>query len=92
MNAAKDKDVLCPAGALDIYNAETLQQTLAEFISSSVNPGLDLQAVSACDTAGAQLLWSAAKTAGNDGKILQFKNVPPVVREACNRLGLPELF
>jgi len=92
MNAVKDEDVLCPAEALDIYNAETLQPRLAEFINSRLTPWLDLQGVSACDTAGAQLLWSAAKSAANDGKKLQFKNVPAVVQEACHRLGLPELF
>ena len=94
MNTGSDEEsgAWRPTGALDIYNAETLRQSLAEHINAKATPCLDLAEVGICDTAGAQLLWSATKTAANEGKTIQFKQVPAVVRESCNRLGLPELF
>jgi anti-anti-sigma regulatory factor len=81
-----------PVGPLDIYQASTHQPALMEFIQFRADPVLDLNAVSGCDTAGAQLLWAATTTANANGKHLQFKNVPAAVRDSFNRLGLPDIF
>jgi anti-anti-sigma factor len=81
-----------PEGPLDIYCAATCQRALLEFIQASANPILNLESVSSCDVMGAQLLLAASKTAGAEGKKLQFKNVPAVVQNAWKRLGLPDVF
>lgn len=79
-------------GSLDLYAAERLLAALRECLTS---PGativLDLGGVSACDTAGVQLLLSARVTAEAGGRTVRFAAVPEPVQSCCAQLGLPVL-
>ena len=77
------------AGSLDVYGAESLRQALTEHLASVPDPVVDLVAVEACDTAGAQLLLSVRQTAAQVGKTVRFEHVSPAVADCFACLGLP---
>ena len=92
MGNNEEVGVFRPVGTLDIYSAGTQQPALAEILRFSAAPVADLADLTACDTSGAQLLLTAAKTAEGGGKTLGFKNVSPGVVDTFRRLGLPDIF
>ncbi len=54
-------------------------------------PALDLSAVSACDSAGVQLLLATRASLAGRGQRLRFGAVSPVVDEVLGRFGLRSL-
>jgi anti-anti-sigma factor len=89
---AEDTGALLLTGSLEIYDAEPLRQSLLEYVAAGSELVLDLGSVEACDTAGAQILYSARTTAIQAGKKLRFDHVSPAVASCWERLGLPEKF
>ncbi len=77
-------------GALDIYAAEKLRETLQGCTETAGLIVLDLGGVESCDTTGVQLLLSAHRTAAEAGNTLRFEAIPAAVGHCCARLGLPE--
>jgi len=88
----EDNTVLHVAGALEIYEAESLRRSVMEGLDSRRELLLDLQHVKTCDTAGAQLLWSARKAATQAGKAIRFEHASPPILECWAALGLPADF
>lgn len=82
--------VFCVSGALEIYSADPVRMALLDYLTSTSQPIVDLQAVSACDPAGAQLLLAANAAAAAAGKTLRYQNIAAPVRDIWLRLGLPE--
>jgi anti-anti-sigma factor len=78
-------------GALDIYAADGLRQTLQACLASAGTITLDLGGVESCDTTGVQLLLAARATAAERRQTVQFRDVPEAVAACCRRLGLPVL-
>jgi len=87
---SENAKVLCLKGSLDIYEAEPLRQSLLEHLDANLESVIDLQSITAFDTAGAQLLYSAFKTAALGGKTIRFDHVPAAVADGLQRLGLPK--
>lgn len=71
-------------GELGIYRAAELKQQL---LAPEVEV-LDLQAVTAIDSAGVQLLLLAKRTAQEEGRALRVGAAGPAVRAALALLGL----
>ena len=94
MNPTTDSDSPTEAfrleGALDIYAAEKLRETLQGCMTTAGVIVLDLGGVESCDTTGVQLLLSAQRTASEAGRTLHFEAIPAAVGRCCERLGLPE--
>ena len=63
---------------------------MLEHLDANLELVIDLQSVTSFDTAGAQLLYSAFKTAGLAGKTIRFDHVPATVADGLQRLGLPK--
>ncbi|MFO1475278.1 MAG: STAS domain-containing protein [Verrucomicrobiota bacterium] len=81
-------NVLLLKGGLEIYEVDRLRQALTEHLSAQASPVIDLRDVTGCDTAGAQLLCAAARTAAGLNRPLRFINTPPQVAAAWTALGL----
>lgn len=84
--------VLHIAGALEIYDAASVRRAVLEGLDSRRELLLDFQHVKTCDTAGAQLLWSARKAATQAGKAIRFEHVSPPILACWAALGLPADF
>ena len=82
--------VLRLAGALDIYAAEQLHEALKNRVGRAGEIAIDLAGIESCDTAGAQLLLSARRTAAGNSRAVRFESVSPAISRCCHRLGLPE--
>jgi anti-anti-sigma regulatory factor len=78
-------------GSLDLYAAEHLRTVLLETLGAGQEIAFDLAGVTACDTAGVQLLLAARATGVARGQILRFVAVPEPVAASCARLGIPAL-
>jgi anti-anti-sigma factor len=87
-----ESGTLCLEGELEIYEAEPLRDVLLEYLNASQDLVLDLEKVTACDMAGAQLLCSTRYSAAQAGKSFRITHVPDVVEQAWSRLGLPQEF
>ncbi len=85
-----DSGALCLAGALEIYEAESVRQAFVDWLARGSDLVLDLGEVGSCDTAGAQLLCAARQAAVERGKTVRFERVPTNIRENWLSLGLPE--
>jgi phospholipid transport system transporter-binding protein len=90
ISVAAETGALGLSGALGIYEAETVRQAILEHLAARSELVLDLRAVEACDTAGAQILCAARRTAGQAGKPIRFLGVAPAITECWARLGLPQ--
>jgi len=77
---------------LSVEVPESVRRAVLEGLACKPELLLDLQLVKACDTAGAQLLWSARKTATQAGKAIRFEHVTPPILECWAALGLPADF
>ena len=73
--------------AITVYEALELCNQLQELIDENDSVELDLSAVTDCDTAGVQLIYSAVKTAKNNETILNVVNASGAVLTAVNRTG-----
>ena len=73
------------AGQLEIYDAESVRRRVEQV-------AVDCQLIHACDTTGAQLLWSARKAATQAGKAIRFAQVTSPILECWAALGLPADF
>lgn len=79
---------LCLEGELTISNAADFRQGLLEALEQGDCLELDLDAVTAIDLAGLQLLCSAHRTAVAGEKSLTLKDsLPPALKEACANAG-----
>ena len=79
---------LCLEGELTVSNAADLRQGLLEALEQSDRLELDMDAVTAIDLAGLQLLCSAHRTAVAREKSLTLKDeLPPPLQEACVNAG-----
>ena len=87
---AQDTGALLLSGSLEIYEVEGLRQVVSDYLAGSSTGVLDLAAVEACDTAGAQLLCAARQGSVRAGKSISFARVSPAVAECWERLGLPK--
>ena len=72
--------------------AEETRRAILEHLLANRELVIDLSAVEACDTAGLQLLCSAAASAAQAGKPFRLDNIPGAVLERWNGLGLPASF
>jgi anti-anti-sigma factor len=80
--------VLQLSGELRMNDAEQLRAALLDFMCATSRPVVDLSAVTACDTAGLQLLISACHTAERSAKILRVVGVPAAIQRAEAALGV----
>lgn len=76
------------AGALDIYSASSLRDSLQDAFQSTGPIRLDLADVSGGDVTGLQLLFSGRKTASSSGREFVVTSLSPAIREAGTSLGL----
>ena len=83
---------LCLAGSLEIRDGESLRLAILEGLATRPGLLLDLKHIETCDAAGAQILWSACRTAALEGKPIRFENVMPPVLECWAALGMPADF
>jgi anti-anti-sigma factor len=79
------------SGDLEILAAGPARLALLESLERR-ELALDLSQVSHCDTAGAQLLYAACRTAEERGKTIRFERVSPAVASCWSSLGLPDGF
>ncbi len=87
--ASKNLTPLSLTGPLDIQNATTLRSTLREQLSAEAQGfALDLAGVTACDTAGLQLLCAARKSALSAGRKWRLANPSEPVLRACSDIAL----
>ena len=84
----EDKSFLTLDGALDIGNAEELQQALCDLLDGSASAVVDLSAVISCDTAAVQLLLAARRTAERGQKHLKFESPHGALSDCIGALGL----
>jgi anti-anti-sigma factor len=75
-------------GDLSIRESGALIAALAGALDSGPSLTVDLSEVTACDTAGLQILIAAVKQAATDGKSLHFKQASSAVRHHLELLGL----
>ncbi|MGC4049656.1 MAG: STAS domain-containing protein [Paludibaculum sp.] len=75
------------SGAMEIAEAEVLQEALCGMTGRHISVELDLSEVSLCDPASAQLLCSAVKTAARLGGRLKITALSPPVKVCCQELG-----
>jgi anti-anti-sigma factor len=94
MNAADEPGfaTLRVTGALDVYEAETVRGALLEALAAGSAVALDLGQVEACDTAGAQVLWAARRSAAQAGKAIRFEGPSGSILACWAALGLPADF
>lgn len=79
-------------GALTIVACQDQREALLALVhASEAGLVLDLSAVSACDSAGLQLLLAARKTLAARGAVLSLQAASPVVVEALMTYGLEAL-
>jgi len=76
------------SGEWNIANSDELRERLSALVVSGVDLVLDLSAVESCDTAALQLLCSLRRTADERGLRLRFLDMPPVLVELAQALGL----
>jgi len=78
------------SGALEIYDVESLREVLLRELVARTELVLDLAGVTECDTAGAQLICAARKSAAENGKPFQLERPSSAFLTCCQRLGLGE--
>lgn len=88
----KTADTLRVVGALDIYEAPALRKAIIECLVDGAHWTVDLSQVTACDAAGAQILWSAHTSALKLGKRLYFEHPAATVLDCWAGLGMPTTF
>ncbi|RPI74915.1 MAG: STAS domain-containing protein [Desulfobacteraceae bacterium] len=80
-------------GPLTIYEVVDVRERFLAHLKKTGELSLELEAVTDCDTAGIQLLYSALKTAKDRERPFDLKNVSVAVKEAAERAGVNlELF
>lgn len=84
-----DDGALKLSGALDIYGADVLRETLRTRLGALGEIVIDLSQIESCDTTGIQLLLSARRQATETGRILHFRHASVAVQSCSQRLGLP---
>lgn len=84
----KAKFTMVIEGKATIVEAEQLRDELAKCIETWDRVKLDLGLVSDVDTAGLQVLLSAAATAALEGKPLEISNASDTVVDTCRLMGL----
>lgn len=75
-------------GAMTVYEAQGLRAEMEACLQECTGLTLDLAGVETWDTAGLQLLWSAARTARETGKTFRVEGVSEPLRALAVRLGL----
>jgi anti-anti-sigma factor len=76
-------------GALDVQNATTLRAAIIDRLSVPAPVyEIDLASVSACDSAGLQLLCAARQSALSAGAAWRLTNPPESVLRACAEMAL----
>ncbi len=75
-------------GAISVVEAESIRDELMACLDIYDGLSLDLEGVSAIDTAGLQLLYSARISAQSAGKSFAVSNVSSDVQEAVERAGM----
>ncbi len=75
-------------GPLTIYEVSSLRETLLAAFEAPEGLTLDLGAVTECDTAGAQLICSARKTAREVDQPFHVRAVSDAVTKAMEDVGL----
>ncbi len=75
-------------GALSVYEVAELREKILAYLEKNKELILDLDEVTECDTAGIQLLYSARKTAEEEGKTFTVTSASDPVFEAITRIGL----
>lgn len=83
-----EANVLCLAGSLDIYAAETVRAELRDRLADKPELVLDLAGIEHCDTAGLQLLLAAQRTAREAGKSFEVNGASNAILEVMQQLGL----
>lgn len=84
----EEGEVLEIAGALEIGATEQLRAALAAALDDATIYGVDLSRVERCDTAAAQLLVSAQKSAGSRPSALRWLACSSAIAETAGALGL----
>ena len=76
-------------GALDVQNSAAIRATLSDHLSAGASVfALDLASVSACDSAGLQLLCAARRSALSAGAAWRLTNPSEPVLRACAEMAL----
>ena len=75
-------------GAMSVYEIANIRNELAACFKSHDKVVLDVDEVGDCDTAGAQLMVSAFRTAENTGKTFEVRGTSDSVRKSVVDLGL----
>jgi anti-anti-sigma factor len=82
------KLLVIPEGPLTIYEVSALHQAFVSGFKNHRGLLLDLTGVTECDTAGAQLLCSARKTAEEKDAPFGIIGITPAVLKALEACGL----
>jgi anti-anti-sigma factor len=85
----KETNTIQLAGDLDIYNVETIRDTLAALLADGQGLDLDLSGVESCDAAGVQLLLAARRSALEAEKTFSVRTTVLAVTECGELIGLP---
>lgn len=75
-------------GGLTIENVASLRVLLLDRLAGPAPLAVDWIAVTACDTAGLQLLCAAQRSARAAGRSWRFYNPPQALFDACREAGL----
>lgn len=75
-------------GTLLISDVAETYKSINASLADQEKLTLDLGELSDCDTAGAQLLYSIAKSEKDAGRVVEMVNVPGSVKSALERIGL----
>ena len=76
------------AGDLDIYSVEPARDAFGTNLAKLPGLNLDLAGISACDTAGLQLLIAARRSAVAAGKSFTILASAPAVEKCAELLGV----
>jgi anti-anti-sigma factor len=77
------------SGSLNISCAVPMQRALLDALHGPQQPVMDLSEVEQCDTASAQLLCSALRTAASGDRRFHVTGISEAVRQTIDILGLP---
>lgn len=88
LTPSSDHHSLHFAGELDVYTVECARAALLEHFVDAAPLALDLREVTACDSAGLQLLIAARRSALAAGKPFSLTQPVPLLVAAAELLGL----
>jgi anti-anti-sigma factor len=86
--AQEENGILHCEGSLDIRAVDELRTQILSYIEEHDGIRLDLSRVSACDTAGVQLLHAAGMQAAVNRKLFTIQDLSDAVRQTVSALGL----